>query len=93
MAMEKNECMRRVHNFCTSKYSPCDRSQWKNWDEVYALSKLLLYDDKDGIPYIDTECKKLIIPNLFSRLCAFRKRHFSDDEYSRYYALLSKECE
>lgn len=68
------------------------RSQWKNWDAINSIAKMLLEDDIDGVPYIDTNLKKNIIPNLFTRLAHFRKR-FSDKEYSKYYTLLREECE
>ena len=68
------------------------RSQWKDWDTINSIAKMLLEDDIDGVPYIDTNLKKNIIPNLFTRLANFRER-FSDEEYSKYYTLLREECE
>lgn len=67
------------------------RSQWKNWDAVNSIAKILLEDDIDGVPYIDSALKKNILPNLFTRLSYLRDR-FSDEEYSKYYQTLSEEC-
>lgn len=68
------------------------RSQWKDWDAINSIAKMLLEDDIDGVPYIDSALKKNILPNLFTRLSHFRER-FSDEEYSKYYTLLREECE
>lgn len=70
------------------------RSQWKDWEAMNSLAKILDYDDVDGVPYIDTALKKIIIPNLFNRL-AFRHlniKNIHDDEYSKWYKKLSEEC-
>ncbi len=69
-----------------------DRSQWKNWEGINAIAKRVHCDGENGIPYIDTQMKKNIVPNLFNRIYAYWGNGITDEEYSRFYVLLSMEC-
>ena len=71
------------------------RTQYKNWKAVNLIARRVGYDDEDGVPYIDTNLKKNILPNLFNRIAYHRDclKDMTDKAYSIYYKCLSKECE